>query len=90
MNTKKSRENINSILGDGVKKIQPNEYITINTQKKSIYASRLIKKGERFTKKNLCIKGPVAGLKPKYYEIILNRTSQKKISKDEPVTWELI
>ncbi len=90
LNTKKSKENINSILGDGVKKIQPNEYITINTQKKSIYASRLIKKGERFTKKNLCIKGPVAGLKPKYYEIILSRTSQKKISKDEPVTWELI
>lgn len=90
LNTKKSKENINSILGDGVKKIQPNEYITINTQKKSIYASRLIKKGEKFTKKNLCIKGPVAGLKPKYYEIILNRTSQKKISKDEPVTWELI
>ena len=33
------------LLGDGIKKIQPNEYITINSQKKSLYAKRKIKKG---------------------------------------------
>ena len=63
---KNQKEIIEILLGDGVKKIQPNEYITINAQEKSIYAKKNIKKGERLTNKNLCIKGPVAGLKPKY------------------------
>ena len=38
---------------------------------------KISKKGEKLTNKNLCIKGPVAGLKPKYLEIILNRKSKK-------------
>ena len=33
-------ESIKLLLGDGIKKIQPNEYITINSQKKSLYAKR--------------------------------------------------
>ena len=54
---KKEKEQIKLILGDGVKKIQPNEYITINSQKKSLYAKKNIKKGEKFTKSNVTIKG---------------------------------
>lgn len=86
---KNQKEIIELLLGDGVKKIQPNEYITINAQKKSIYAKKNIKKGERLTNKNLCIKGPVAGLKPKYIDIILNRKAKKVVNKDEPITWEI-
>ena len=52
---KKDKEIIISILGDGVKKIQPNEYITINAQKKSLYAKKLINKGDKFSINNLCI-----------------------------------
>ena len=77
-------------MGDGVKKIQPNEYITINSQKKSIYAKRSIKKGEMFTKNNISIKGPVAGLMPKYFEVIKGKVSKKNIPIDHPITWESI
>ena len=84
----KIKESIKLLLGDGMKKIQPNEYITINSQKKSLYAKKKIKKGELFTKNNICVKGPVAGLMPKYYEIIINKKSLNNIEKDYPIMWK--
>jgi len=84
------QESTELLLGDGLKKIQPNEYITINSQKKSLFAKKKIKKGELFSKNNLCIKGPVAGLMPKYYEIIIGRKAKKSIESDHPITWENI
>ena len=73
---------------DGVKKIQPNEYLTINSQKKSLYAKKLIRKGEKFSMQNIIIKGPAGGIMPKFINIILNRKSITKIEKDEPITWK--
>ena len=85
---KKEKEQIKLILGDGVKKIQPNEYLTINSQKKSLYANKNIKKGEKFTKLNISIKGPAGGLLPKYMDVILTKKSKVGIKKDEPITWK--
>ena len=85
---KKEKEQIKLILGDGVKKIQPNEYITINSQKKSLYAKKNIKKGEKFTKSNVTIKGPAGGLLPKYIDVIINKKTKRKVQKDEPITWD--
>lgn len=84
---KKEKKIIKSLIGDGIKKIQPNEYITINSQKKSLYASRKIKKGEKFTYNNISIKGPAGGLLPKYMKIIINKKTNKQLSKDQPITW---
>ncbi len=84
----KLKESIELLLGDGIKKIQPNEYITINSQKKSLYAKKRIKKGEIFTKKNICIKGPVVGLMPKYYEVIINKKSINNIEEGYPIMWK--
>ena len=78
------------MLGDGIKKIQPNEYITINSQKKSLYAKKKIKKGELFTKNNICVKGPVAGLMPKYLNIVIGRIARKDVDSDHPITWTAI
>tara|TARA_A100001015_G_scaffold250218_1_gene288534 strand:+ start:104 stop:2545 length:2442 start_codon:yes stop_codon:yes gene_type:complete len=85
---KREKEQIKLILGDGVKKIQPNEYLTINSQKKSLYAKKDIKKGEKFTKSNVTIKGPAGGLLPKYIEVIINKKTKYRIQKDEPITWD--
>ena len=85
---KNEKEQIKLILGDGVKKIQPNEYLTINSQKKSLYAKKNINKGEKFTKYNVTIKGPAGGLLPKYMRVIINKNSKTKIKRDEPITWE--
>ena len=63
------------------------EYITINSQKKSLYAKTIIKKGEKFSNKNIIVKGPAGGLLPKYIDVILNRKSISNIEKDQPITW---
>ena len=84
------KNKISLIIGDGIKKIQPNEYITINSQKKSLYAKKNIKKNERFSKSNIVIKGPAGGLLPKYISVLINKKAKSGIQKDEPITWEKI
>ena len=75
-------------MGSGEKIIQPSEYFVINTQRKSIYAKKNIKKGEKLNKDNLVIKGPSGGMLPKYMEMIINRPVKRQILKDTPITWE--
>ena len=65
--------NIPLALGDGFKIITPNEYETLNAQRKSLYAKINIKKGEIITTKKISIKGPGGGLLPRYLNIVLGR-----------------
>ena len=51
------------ILGDGIK-IQPNEYVTLNAQRRSIYSKCFIRKDEIITEDKIIIKGPGGGLLP--------------------------
>ena len=53
--------------------------------RRSIFATRDIKKGERFTKDNIRIIRPGYGLSPKYFNKILNKRSYYNISKNEPL-----
>ena len=81
---------IPNILGDGIKRIQPNEYITLNSQRKCIYAAKDIEKGEVISKENISIKGPGGGILPKYIDIIIGRKATKFIESDTPISWEKI
>ena len=84
-----SKNSLN-ILGDGIKRIQPSEYTVINSQRKSIYTKKNIKKGEKITKNHITIKGPGGGIVPKHLELILNRKTKFNIAKDYPRTWDMI
>jgi sialic acid synthase SpsE len=77
-----------NIIGDGVKRIQPSEYNVINSQRKSLYASKNIKVGDKLNKNNLAIKGPAGGLLPKFLDIVVNRKAKKNIMEDYPINWE--
>ena len=81
-------KNSNLIMGNGIKIIQPSEYTVINSQRKSIYAFKNIKKNQKISKSNICIKGPGGGMLPKYFDLILNKKVNKNISKDYPIKWE--
>ncbi len=81
---------IPAVLGNGVKRIQPNEYDTLNMQRKSLYAACDIKKGQVIKKDMVAIKGPGGGLLPKYLDITIGRKARVDISKDYPITWETI
>jgi pseudaminic acid synthase len=53
--------------------------------RRSIFATKNIKKGEKFSKENIRVIRPGYGLAPKYYNKILNKKSSVRISKDEPL-----
>ena len=78
------------VLGDGLKRVQPNEYDTLNTQRKSLYASCNIEKGKVIAKEMISIKGPGGGLLPKYLDIVIGRTAREDIEYDYPITWDVI
>ena len=51
----------------------------------SIFSTKDIKKGEKFSKNNIRVIRPGYGLAPKYYDQILNKKSPINISKNEPL-----
>ena len=79
-----------SLLGDGIKRIQPNEYITLNAQRKSIYSNCKIKKGQKIKREMLSIKGPGGGLLPKYLDLVIGRAAKEEIKEDHPIKWKNI
>jgi sialic acid synthase SpsE/protoporphyrinogen oxidase len=81
---------IPAILGSGVKQIQPNEYDTINTQRKSLFAAYDIEVGQIITEEMVAIKGPGGGLLPRYLGMVVGRVANKAIEADYPITWDAI
>ena len=79
---------VNDILGDGVKQIQPPEYDTINTQRKSLYAAVDILEGKVITAEQVVVKGPGGGLQPRYVDIVVGRPARRNVEADHPITWE--
>ena len=79
---------IPEILGDGIKRIQPNEYSTLNAQRKCLYAASFIKQGETISQDKLLIKGPSGGILPKHLSIVTGRVAIHDIEADTPITWE--
>ena len=53
--------------------------------RRSIFTTKDIKKGQKFTKDNLKVIRPGYGLEPKYFNKILNKKSPFNIKKDEPL-----
>jgi pseudaminic acid synthase len=54
--------------------------------RRSIFASKNIKKGEVFTKYNIKKIRPGHGLSPKFYEILIGKRSKNNIEMGEPIT----
>lgn len=75
--------NIELAMGDGIKKPSKSEGKNINIARKSIVATKTIKKGDIFTKDNITVKRPGTGISPmKWYEIIGN-VATKDFNEDE-------
>ena len=53
--------------------------------RRSIFTTKDIKKGQKFTKDNVRVIRPGHGLEPKYFNRILNKKSPLNIDKDEPL-----
>ena len=81
---------IPKMLGDGVKRVQPNEFATMDIQRKCLYAKNDIEAGTAISEDMLTVKGPGGGLLPKYKDIIIGRKAKQTIFSDYPITWESV
>lgn len=79
-------KDIKSIKGSGIKSPSHSEQKNIPIARKSIIAKQGIKKGEVFSKENLCIKRPGNGLKPIKIWQLYGKKSPLDIKADELVS----
>jgi len=74
---------IEKSLGDGIKRPTNNEISTSKLVRKSIVASKKIKKGEKFTEYNLTTKRPFTGISPMLWDQFIGKTSTKEYDVDD-------
>jgi len=75
--------NIETALGDGIKRLTPSEARNKPVARKSLVASRAIKAGEVFTAKNLTTKRPGNGISAMRWDEFLGNKAQRDFAADE-------
>lgn len=58
--------------------------------RRSVYITKDMNEGEKFSKENIRIIRPGMGLSPKYYEIILGKTVKRNVKRGTAVSWDLL
>lgn len=69
--------------------ISPNEEVS-RKHRKSIFVVENVKKGDKFTEKNIRVIRPAQGLLPKYYDDVLGQYAKTDIEKGTPLNWDMI
>ena len=78
-----SIRNIENSFGNYEKKITKSERKIILIARKSIVASKPIKKGEKFSDNNITVKRPALGLSPMNWFDVIGKRSKKNYSEDQ-------
>lgn len=71
--------------GDGIKKIEKSEKETVIIQRRGIWAIKPIKKGEKFSRKNIMALRPFDSISASKFEYILGKKSKRGIENSQPV-----
>lgn len=72
-------------LGDGVKKIMPEEKAAKPRMQKSLTATRDIKTGEKIAASDILIRRPATGIAPKRLNEVIGKIAAKNIKADMPI-----
>jgi len=78
-----SIRNIEKALGSSEKKPSPSESVNIDVVRKSIVASKDIKKGEILSEENITIKRPGTGINPMKWDSIVGSMATKNYNMDD-------
>jgi len=77
--------NVESSVGDGIKRPSASELKNKNVIRKSVVAARAIKKGEIFRRDNIAVKRPGTGISPMKWDNILGKSASRNFKKDENI-----
>ncbi|AOR23421.1 N-acetylneuraminate synthase [Clostridium taeniosporum] len=80
--------NTEKLLGDGIKKPTEKEKIIMKDARRSILASRNLKKGTIIKEDMFTFKRPGYGIKPELSYILVGRKLKRDLLKDEVIMWE--
>ena len=72
-----------AIAGSGKKEPSPSEWKNKAVARKSIIATKAIKKGDEFTETNLGIKRPGTGISPMRWNEILGKSANRDFQEEE-------
>ena len=75
--------NIESALGDGIKRLTPSEARNKPVARKSLVARQAIKAGEVFSAQNITTKRPGTGISPMRWDEVMGRTAPRDFVADE-------
>jgi len=78
--------NIEVALGDGIKRLTPSEAKNKSIVRKSLVASKAIKKGEIYSHQNITAKRPGYGLSPMCWDDVMGRVALRDYEADEMIT----
>jgi len=78
-----SIRNIEKSLGDGIKEPNKSEIDIMKVARKSIVASKNIKKNEIFTEENITVKRPGIGISPMKWDEIIGTAAKRDYKEDE-------
>ena len=81
----KSIRNVELSMGDGIKKPVKSELKNMSIARKSLVATKDIKKGEKYTEDNITIKRPGTGISPMEYWDIVGKVIQQDFYEDEVI-----
>ena len=81
----KAIRNIEQALGNGIKKPSKSEKPNMAVARKSIVASKPVKKGETLSEENLAIKRPGDGISPMRWDEVVGTIAQKDYKVDEKI-----
>jgi sialic acid synthase SpsE len=79
---------VESALGDGVKRPHPLEHVTMDAARKSVVAAAAIPAGTALTLELLALKRPGTGLPPSALSGLLGRRTRRDLSPDELLAME--
>tara|TARA_B100001248_G_C27345908_1_gene438712 strand:+ start:115 stop:1194 length:1080 start_codon:yes stop_codon:yes gene_type:complete len=77
--------NVEKSFGISDKKITNSEKLNFKLVRKSIFASKHIKKGHVFDRSNICIKRPIAYMEPNSFWSLIGKKSTKQYSEGDPI-----
>ncbi|MCF6365362.1 MAG: N-acetylneuraminate synthase [Bacteroidales bacterium] len=80
--------NVEKAMGNGIKKTSPSEEKNKAIARKSIVASKNIKKGEILNDNNITVKRPGTGISPMLWNNIIGRKINRDFNEDELINWE--
>lgn len=78
---------IEIMRGSGIKMPYGPEVLNRRNNRKSLHLLQPVRKGEAFTRENLGILRPGAGIEPRDFDQILGRRAARDLPSDEPLQW---